>query len=116
LSSTRLDIRLFKGLDALSPWTNDTRRLQAARRLKGRRRIGELNKIQAIEALEAGQEVPGGSDEPMPCPLCRAKLSMKERRLGSFVWGVDSLHYVTAHQIWPDELDGLIELVESSKR
>ncbi len=108
------DVRLFRGLDRLSPWGNATRYLQNARRLKDKKPIGELDKLNAIEALQSGQEVPGGSEELMRCPLCKAPLSMQERRLGPFIWGADSLHYVTAHQIWPEELDWLIGYLEAS--
>lgn len=108
------DVRLFKGLDKLSPWGNPTRYLQNARRLKDKKHIGELDKLNAIEALQGGEAVPGGSDELMCCPLCKAPLSMHERRLGPFVWGVDSVHYVTAHQIWPEELDWLLGYIQAN--
>lgn len=101
------DVRVFKGLDELSPWTDATRRLQTARRLKDRP-VSALDKMYAADALVSGDLVPGGSEELMRCPLCQAPLSRKERRLGPFVWGVDSLHYVTAHQIWPPELEELL--------
>ena len=107
------DVRLFKGLDQLSPWGNPTRYLQNARRQKDCQ-IGALQKIEALEALQSGEAVPGGRDELMCCVLCKAPLSMHERRLGPFVWGSDSMHYLTAHQIWPEELDWLLGYVKAN--
>ena len=100
-------VRVFKGLDALTPWGDDTKRLQYARRAQGQK-FDALMRMKAVRALAQGERDEVVDATYVVCPLCRNRLSPRERRLGNFVWGEDSVHYLTVHQIWPEELDWLL--------
>lgn len=112
-TETVASVRVFKGLDALSGWGDPTRWLQNARRSKGQT-FDALQRVRALDALGSGDLLEASGS--MPCVLCRAPLSRDQRQLGPFIWGVDAVHYLTAHQIWPPELDWLIGTYESTCR
>ncbi len=104
-------VRIFKNLDALTDWGDDTRRLQYARRAQNQQ-IEPVRRMKAVRALGLGEVDEVTDATYVRCPLCRNQLSPRERRLGNFVWGIDSVHYLTVHKIWPEELDWFIQTLE----
>ena len=100
--------RIFRGLDAHSPWATRTRCLQIARRLKDKE-IPEPYLVRALEVLAMGKPDDIVDALFVQCPLCKEQFSAQEATLGPFIWNIEAAqHYLLQHHIWPKELDELL--------